>query len=129
MVGRRSCHENASVRLVCYTLVMSRARAKGTAGENYFLERLRGLFGEKVERAPLKGVNDYGDYLNVPWLHEAKNTVKPLFQQWSRTASKKAGEDWVIMWKGDLRRADKAEGPFVLMPLSKYEQLVRGQCF
>ena len=116
---------------------MSKARAKGTAGENFFLEHLRALFGEQVERAPLKGIDDYGDYVNVPWLHEAKNTKKPLFQKWARICEEKVlrrekaegraglgrslGWDWVILWKGDLR---KQEGPYVLMPLKKYEQLV-----
>lgn len=102
---------------------MSRARAKGTAGENYFLARLRVLFGANVERAPLKGTQDHGDYVNVPWLHEAKNTAKPLFQKWARVCEAKAGWNWVLLWKGDLR---KNEGPYVLMPIEKYESLVRG---
>lgn len=100
---------------------MSKQRAKGTAGENFFLPRLQRLFGPQVERAPLKGTLDYGDYTGVPWLHEAKNTAKPLFLQWARICTKKAGWDWVLLWKGDLR---KNEGPFVLMPLEKYEALV-----
>jgi len=110
---------------------MSRSRAKGTRGENYFLPRLRKLFypnydgpeeEHPLQRAPLKGVNDWGDFLGVPWLHEAKNTRKPLFQQWARTAEDKAkGEHWVVMWKGDLR--SKGNGPYVLMPLDTYETL------
>ena len=105
---------------------MSKARAKGTVGENFFLPRLRQLFGAQVERAPLKGTADYGDYVGVPWLHEAKNTQKPLFQKWARICEAKAGADWVLLWKGDLR---KNEGPYVLMPLEKYENLVHGQAF
>lgn len=115
---------------------MSRARAKGTRGENFFLPRLRRLFyphldpkpvdeqleaDHPLQRAPLKGTNDHGDYLGVPWLHEAKNTAKPLFQKWARICEAKAGTDWVLLWKGDLR---KNEGPYVLMPLEKYERLV-----
>lgn len=99
---------------------MSRARAKGTAGENFFLPYLRGLFGPRVERAPLKGTQDYGDFTGVPWLHEAKNTAKPLFLQWARTCEKKAGHNWVLLWKGDLR---KNEGPYVIMPMAKYLEL------
>lgn len=101
---------------------MSRARQKGTRGENFFLPRLRRLFGVEVERAPLKGVNDYGDYLNVPWLHEAKHTAKPLFLEWARVATRKAGRSWVVMWKGDMRKAD--QGPYVLMHMDLYEELV-----
>lgn len=83
---------------------------------------LRRLFGEQVDRAPLKGTLDYGDYLNVPWLHEAKNTQKPLFLEWSRTCAKKAGTNWVLMWKPDLRL--KESQALVLMPVEKYEELV-----
>ena len=101
---------------------MSRARKKGTEGENFFLPRLQRLFGPLVERAPLKGINDYGDYVNVPWLHEAKNTAKPLFQHWFRKCKAKGGTDWVLLWKGDMRTADG--DPIVMMPLEKYEQLV-----
>jgi hypothetical protein len=100
---------------------MSKARQKGTAGENFFLERLRLLFGPAVERAPLKGVQDYGDFVNVPWLHEAKNTAKPLFLEWARKCTAKAGKEWVILWKGDLRKP--GNGPYVLMPIEKYEKL------
>lgn len=99
---------------------MSKARQKGTVGENYFLARLRCVFGLQVERAPLKGIQDQGDFVGVPWLHESKNTIKPLFLEWARKASKKS-RNWVILWKGDLR---KKEGPYVLMPLRLYEDLV-----
>jgi hypothetical protein len=103
---------------------MSRSRQKGTNGENFFLSTLRRLFGMSVERAPLKGVNDRGDYTGVPWLHEAKNTEKPLFQAWARVAERKAPDGrWVVMWKGDLR-VKTGNGPYVLMPLSFYEELV-----
>jgi len=101
---------------------MSRARQKGTAGENFFLGFLRIAFGPKVERAPLKGTLDYGDFVNVPWLHEAKNTVKPLFLKWASVCEAKAGKDWVLLWKGDMRAA--GNGPFVLMPLEKYMDLL-----
>ena len=102
---------------------MSKARQKGTAGENYFLGFLRILFGEKVERAPLKGTLDYGDFVNVPFLHEAKNTVKPLFLKWAKVCEEKAGKNWVLLWKGDLRTA--GNGPYVLMPLEKYMTLIQ----
>lgn len=102
---------------------MSKARQKGTQGENFFLEKLRTLFGPSVERAPLKGTQDKGDFVGVPWLHEAKNTQKPLFQQWARTAEAKAGNAWVILWKGDLR-TKTGNGPYVLMPYEMYDLLV-----
>jgi len=119
---------------------MSKARAKGTAGENFFLGRLRRLFYPNLpaENEIAEGVdhplqrldmvarhqraND-GDFVGVPWLHEAKNTQKPLFQAWARVCEKKAGFDWVILWKGDLR-SPSGNGPYVFMPLEKYEELV-----
>lgn len=85
--------------------------------------RLRLLFGPKVCRSALKGVNDQGDFENVPWLHESKATLKPLFQAWARVCEKKAGDQWVILWHGDLR-ATNGNGPYVLMPYSKYHEIV-----
>lgn len=105
---------------------MSRARAKGTKGENFFLPLLQSLFGPQVDRAPLKGVNDAGDYVGVPWLHEAKNTAKPLFQKWAAICEAKSPGRWALLWKGDMRT--KNGGPLVLLPLSFYESLVRSQC-
>ncbi len=99
------------------------ARAKGTRWEVALLNRLRGLFGPLVERAPLKGTHDYGDFTGVPWLHEAKHTLKPLFQQWARVCEAKAGRGWAIVWKGDTRTRS-GNGPYVLMPLGFYELLV-----
>lgn len=104
---------------------MSKARAKGTSGENFFLAHLRVLFGPQVERAPLKGILDQGDFVGVPYLCESKSTQKPLFQQWARVCEKKS-RDWIILWKGDLR-VTSGNGPYVLMPLHVYEQLVVGK--
>jgi hypothetical protein len=100
---------------------MSKARQKGTAWESELLPKLRDLFGQQVERAPLRGVNDKGDFVGVPWLHEAKHVAVPRFQEWARTAAKK-DDDWVVIWKGDARKS--GHGPYVLMPLHLYEALV-----
>jgi len=102
----------------------SKARAKGTKTEVEFLPLLRDLFGEHVNRAPLQGFNDRGDYVGVPWLHEAKAHLIPKFQEWARICEKKAGNRWVIMWHGD-RRKGAGHGPYVMMPLDQYERLVR----
>jgi hypothetical protein len=98
----------------------NRSRQKGTEGENYFLAGLRAAWSSSVERAPLKGTADYGDYVGVPWLHEAKSTAAPKFLEWARKATAKTASTngrWVVMWKGDLR---KKEGPYVLMPYEMY---------
>lgn len=96
---------------------MSKARAKGTKWESELVPILRGLYGPQVDRAPLKGAADRGDFVGVPFQHEAKNTQKPLFLQWARTAAKKT-HHWAILWSGDRRTADG--GPYVLMPMHTF---------
>lgn len=105
-------------------------------GEQFFLARLRQLFHpyydgpedlHPLQRRALQGTADYGDFVGVPWLHEAKFTSKPLFQQWARKCTAKAGRNWTLLWKGDGRTADGQ--PLVLMPLEKYEELVNGEPF
>lgn len=102
---------------------MSRARQKGTKWETELLERLRSLFGPNVHRAPLRGTQDAGDFVGVPWLHEAKSTKAPHFLEWARTAAKKH-QDWCVLWHGD-RRTDPTE--LVVMPFHLYERLVENQ--
>lgn len=97
------------------------ARAKGTAWETELLPLLRGAFGPGVERAPLKGAADQGDFLGVPFLHEAKATRVPRFLDWARTARRK-DPDWAVLWHGDRRSPDGA--PLVLLPLHTYLRLV-----
>lgn len=84
---------------------MSKARDKGTAGENYFLEFLRVIW-PTAERAPLKGVQDKGDFVGVPLLVEAKHTKTILIPEWVRKARTKAEGRWVLVWKGDTRTRD-----------------------
>lgn len=95
---------------------MSKARAKGTGWEVELLPRLRAVFGPQVERAPLKGIQDKGDFTGVPFLIEAKKTDVPHFLQWAKTAAKKA-DRWAVLWSGDRRRGD---GPFVLISLDHF---------
>lgn len=97
---------------------MSKARAKGSGWEVALLGPLRFIW-PRAERAPLKGINDYGDFLNVDGLLlEAKKTDVPHFLQWAKTANAKTGgSGWRIIWSGDQRRKD---GPFVLMPLTDW---------
>lgn len=101
---------------------MSKARQKGTAWETELLGRLRGLFGPNVHRAPLRGTQDAGDFVGVPFLVEAKSTKAPHFLEWARTAIKKTqGGRWVVAWHGD-RRTDPTE--LIVMPLALFEELV-----
>lgn len=89
---------------------MNKPRQKGTRGEVYFAERLRRIW-PAIERAPLKGTRDAGDYVNVSLPVEAKNTAKPLFLAWARRLKVIVTRDqlpnrWVLCWKGDARTVD-----------------------
>lgn len=110
---------------------MSAARQKGTEWESRLLPLLRALFypdlDVDLEDHPLSragttlGCNDRGDFLGVPWPHEAKKTDVPHFLQWAKVLEKKSPGRWTILWSGDQRRKD---GPFVMLPLDFYLQLV-----
>jgi hypothetical protein len=107
--------------------VSNPARKKGTTFEVWLLEHLRRLFGPNVHRAPLRGIRDEGDYVGVPWPHEAKNVATPRFPDWIRRLRVKAGpgQPWALIWKGDMR--SESGQPVVVIPLSLYEELVDAQ--
>lgn len=96
---------------------MSKARAKGTGWEVALLPWLRMKFGPQVERAPLKGTLDMGDFNGTPYLVEAKKTDVPHFLQWAKVCQKKSPDQWAVIWSGDQRKGD---GPFVLVPFSQW---------
>lgn len=114
------------------------SRAKGTGWEVELLPHLRILFypdlpitdklpngdDHPLQRAPLKGVHDYGDFTGLPGglLIEAKKTDAPHFKEWAKNCAKKTAglAPWVVVWSGDRRKGD---GPFVLMSLPYYLQL------
>lgn len=99
------------------------SRAKGTKWEVELVPILRDLFGDHVHRSPLTGTQDYGDFVNTPWLIEAKNTHAPRFLEWCATAARKTGGlAWAVIWKGDRR---KGLGPYVTVPLEHYVELCR----
>lgn len=104
------------------------SKRKGTEGENFFLRRLRNLFYPGFahdDKHPIQRLDiGKGDFHGVPWLMEAKNTLRPNFQSWARKCEAKAGDSWWILWKGDLRRGS-GQGPYVMMPLTQAERLVR----
>lgn len=114
---------------------MSRARDKGTRGENFFLPILRELFFPDLplewEDHPLQRLDNVarqqrstaGDYTGVPWLHEAKHTDRPSMTAWIRQCRTKAGTDWVLLWKGDARTLDGQ--PLAVMPIEKYLELTK----
>lgn len=100
------------------------SKKKGTNWEVELLGPLRELFGPQVERSTLSGIYDYGDFVGVPHLIEAKSTTRPMFQEWARKCEKKAGKNWAIIWHGD-RRVQTGTGPYVVMPIELWSEMVR----
>lgn len=93
--------------------MVNKPRIKGTGWESELVPRIR-LFFPTCERAPLKGIQDKGDFVGVPLLMEAKCTGLPKFLEWSRVCARKS-KDWVILWHGDRRTYS---GELAVMPLN-----------
>lgn len=55
---------------------MSKSRKIGSGYEVYILDKYLKRVWPNAERSPQKGVNDYGDFVNVSWLVEAKKRKK-----------------------------------------------------
>jgi hypothetical protein len=105
------------------------SRAKGTRWENELRELLRDVCPD-VERAPLKGINDAGDFVNVPFPIEAKAHKVPKFLEWVRVIKRKAAlkclddegslnplspiHRWWVVYCPDRRSKDTV-GPVALM--------------
>lgn len=99
---------------------MSKPRAIGTQYENDVLEMLR-MIWPTADRAALKGINDAGDFINVPLIVEAKkrNTTKAWrIAEWIRVVKHKAqiaGKQWILVFAADRR---SFPGDYVVMDRS-----------
>lgn len=85
---------------------MSKARRKGTDYENFLMERYLSQPYPQVSRAPLSGINDKGDFINVgPWVMEAKKRNRWDLPLWIETTARKAfpSRPWAIWFAGDKR--------------------------
>lgn len=102
---------------------MSKARSKGTRLETELLPSLRATFGDQVERAPLKGYRDNGDYVGVPIQFEAKNQAVPRFFDWARKATAKSWP-WVCYYRPDRRLKD-SPGELIMVPAEFGLQLLK----
>ncbi len=61
------------------------AKAKGTEFESYVMNGYLSFVWPEVERAPSKGTNDFGDFVNVAgWLIEARNRKTWALPAWIR---------------------------------------------
>ncbi len=105
-------------------------RAKGTGYEVGIKEEfLEGIWPE-VERAPLKGVNDFGDFVNVAgWLIEARNRKTWALPAWIRSVYSKLDREgrnrkfrWMLVFKADKR--GELNDDYVLMSASQAFNLI-----
>lgn len=113
---------------------MGKSTAKGTRYENHVLSKLREVWPE-AERSPKKGVDDYGDFVGVPLLVEAKwrkTSRSWRIAKWVETAMLKrvrAKEDpkrgWAIALAEDKRSGIPID--LVVVPLDDWLEL-RGEC-
>ncbi len=105
-------------------------RQKGTGYEvgiktNYLEE-----IWPDVERAPLKGINDFGDFINVDgWLIEARNRKTWALPAWIRGVYSKLEREgrnrtwrWMLIFKAD-KRGDLNDD-YVLMSASQAFYLI-----
>lgn len=96
------------------------SKKKGTVYETALLEFLRLIFGKQVERAPLKGTNDDGDFINVPVPIEAKNTKVLKLPEWARRlnliAERHQPGKWALFWSGGDRRRKDCPGELMIVP-------------
>ena len=95
---------------------MSKAREKGTRYEVALLTLLRLVFGSQVERAPLKGIQDAGDFVGVPFPIEAKNTEVLRLPEWVRRLRLIGGKRFVLFWSGGDRRRKDSPGELMIVP-------------
>ena len=95
---------------------MSKAREKGTRYEVALLTLLRLVFGPQVERAPLKGIQDAGDFVGVPIPIEAKNTEVLRLPEWIRRLRTIGGKRFALFWSGGDRRRKDSPGELMIVP-------------
>ena len=109
---------------------MIKARQKGTQYENHIRDTYLYDIWPDVSRAPLRGTNDWGDFINVSgWVIEARNRARWDIPGWIRgiytrlKKGKKLRNPWCIVFKAD-KRSDLKED-YVVAPAWLFFELVR----
>ena len=96
---------------------MSKQRAKGTAAETEVVAALhRGGFTNAL-RAPLWGVHDKGDIVNVPAVISVKNQKTMKLSEWLTDCGKminNSGADYGFIWHKKIGKG-RAEDWYVTM--------------
>ena len=91
------------------------SKAKGTRYEVELLAKLREVFGPQVERSPLKGILDAGDYVGVPFPIEAKNTKVLLIPDWVRRLRLLEAKPFALFCSGGDRRRKNTPGELMIV--------------
>ena len=107
------------------------ARQKGTGHEVHIKDGYLVEIWPDVERAPLKGTNDFGDFINVDgWLIEARNRKTWALPSWIRGVYKKLDRKgrnrkyrWMLVFKAD-KRTD-LDDDYVLMSATQAFNLIQ----
>lgn len=108
---------------------MSKARRKGTDYENWLRDKYLRLVWPNAERAPLRGVNDRGDFDHVGgFVIEAKKRNKWDLPAWMRSTQKKVPpgahpDGWMIWFAGDKRKGELTQD-YVVMPATLATRLL-----
>ena len=106
---------------------MSASRAKGTAYESHVLETYLKPIWPNADRAPQKGIKDFGDFVGMSYLIEAKKRDRWDLPEWIRGILRKVQRHptapWVLVFAADKR------GPIpmdlVCMPAEQYFHQLR----
>ncbi len=106
-------------------------RAKGTDFEVHVDEVYLKEIWPDVERAPLKGINDFGDFVNVDgWLIEARNRKTWALPAWIRGVYSKLEREgrsnihrWMLVFKADKR--GPLNDDYVLMSATQAFNLIQ----
>lgn len=106
---------------------MSKSRAKGTRFENDVVSRYLRQVWPYADRAPLRGVRDFGDFTNVNgWLIEAKHRKVWRIPEWVRTIRQKVkDQDPTAPWALVLRQDGRNLPDLVVLPAEQYFHQLR----
>ena len=109
---------------------------KGRKNENHVRDTFLRPIWPTADRVRLKGVNDYGDFINVPWLIEAKwrKKIRGEIWQWILTAVSKVRWNeihhglpkdslpWALQFAQDRRKLPGID--LIIVPAWHYFELV-----
>ena len=97
------------------------SKRAGTEGENWWLEKLQGIW-PSVDRA--KTNNPGNDFHGAPFPIEAKRTKTWLIPKWTRYLTELHGDWWLLCVSPRDRRLKTAPPDIVVMPVEVAVELL-----